>query len=503
MVFQNFSKFLTAALSVGLPLISLFPRQAIAQTLNFSLTNFTESSLTRFYAVPLGSDKWGDNQLSSDLKVDEETPILLPSLKDSKTGTKVCTYNIKGVFSNGKELLDYGVDLCKISKEGNYVFINQTTPKAKIFNNSVRKIQRIEIDYLGFCPEDTGLKPAGSANGIRWGAFKILHRCRNLGLGFGLHNFKYEGNGYGVLEIGSDPLVQPKPLPVQFASNPQASKNSACVRWGGDAKVHRGFSPPGKLEPADLSFIGDVSRLPEEDWHEGIEIAGKRLVYFGTREADCPSGYILFRQGTPKQGYQYGVLEPIAIDETRTTFRWWIAKPNATDFSTIPANFNYSYTVSEPPIPPSSFRSLFTNAGNCKCPCENVEAKVRAWFDDDLEFYEQTANFCKEDAIIFGLPGSSRTLRLSNKTSLPVVGFYAVPHGKEDWDLNLLDKNIDAFSNSSLTLSNTLGCNYDIRAVYLKGSSTASGVVVEKHNVDICRSEVIGLSQSDAPVTFD
>ncbi|HEY9599710.1 MAG TPA: hypothetical protein V6D33_18770, partial [Cyanophyceae cyanobacterium] len=182
--------------------------------------NFTESSLTRFYAVPLGSEKWGKNLLSGDVKADGEIPISLPPLKDSTTGAQVCTYNIKGEFSDGKELIDYAVDLCKMAQEGYYVFINQTTPKTTIFNNSVRNIQQAEIDYLGFCPEDTGLKPAGSANGIRWGAFKLLHRCGDLGLGFGLQKFGHGGNGYGVLEINSDPSVQPKPLPVQFASNP-------------------------------------------------------------------------------------------------------------------------------------------------------------------------------------------------------------------------------------------------------------------------------------------
>ncbi|NER46825.1 MAG: hypothetical protein F6J92_09035 [Symploca sp. SIO1A3] len=105
--------------------------------------------------------------------------------------------------------------------------------------------------------------------------------------------------------------------------------------------------------------------------------------------------------------------------------------------------------------------------------------------------------------IIFGIPGLSRTLRLSNNTSLPIVGFYAVPLGKDDWGLNLLNKQIDKFSNDSLTIDNSLGCKYNLRAIYLQGSSTASAVTVEKRDVDICSSDFVGISESDAVVTFD
>ncbi|NEQ70959.1 MAG: hypothetical protein F6K21_36810, partial [Symploca sp. SIO2D2] len=255
--------------------------------------------------------------------------------------------------------------------------------------------------------------------------------------------------------------------------------------------------------PSNLNFIGNVSRFQEEDWYEGSEIRGKRFVYFGVREAECPSGYMVFRQETSENKYQYGVIEPIAIDDTRMTFRWWMAEPNVTDFSGIPANFNYSYVISVSSISPLSFNFLFTNAGDCNCACEGVEAKVRAWFEGSPEFYEKTVNFCKQDEIIFGIPGLSRTLRLSNNTSLPIVGFYAVPLGKDDWGLNLLDKQIDKFSNDSLTIDNSLGCKYNLRAVYLQGSSTASAVTVEKRDVDICSSDFVGISESDAVVTFD
>ncbi|NEP09680.1 MAG: hypothetical protein F6K14_05530 [Symploca sp. SIO2C1] len=407
------------------------------------------------------------------------------------------------MFSDGQELLDYGVDLCKSSEEGYYVFINQNTPQIKIINHSARKIQQVEVDYLGLCPEETGLKPADSGNGILWGALKMPHRCNDMDLDLGLQDFGYWGNGYGFMEVNSSQGAQPKPLPVQFASNPTAAEDSDCIRWGGDVNIHKGFFPPNNPEPANLSFIGDVSRFQEEDWYKGSEIAGKQFVYFGVREAQCPSGYIVFRQETPEKGYQYGVIEPIAIDDTHITFRWWIAEPNVTDFSGIPANFNYSYVVSVSSISPLSFELLFTNAGGCECPCEGVEAKVRAWFEGSLEFYEKTVNFCQEDAIIFGIPTLSRTLRLSNNTSLPIVGFYAVPVANDDWGLNLLNNQIDASSNYSLTLDNSIGCNYKFRAVYLKESSTASAVTVEKRDVNICSSDFVGLSESDATVIFD
>jgi len=484
------------ALSMG---ICLFPSQTLAQTLNFTLANFNESSLTKFYAVPLGSDKWGDNQLSEELKVDEEIPISLPSLNPSDASAQICTYNIRGVFSDKQEFLDYSVDLCKTSEEGYYVFFNQTTPQIKILNNSPRKIEQVEVDYLGFCPEETGLKPADSANGIRWGAFKMLHRCNDTNLGLGLQNFGYLGNGYGFMEINDNQGAQS----VQFARNPAAAEDSDCIRWGGDINIHRGFFPLSNPKPSNLNFIGNVSRFQEEDWYEGSEIRGKRFVYFGVREAECPSGHMVFRQETSENKYQYGVIEPIAIDDTRMTFRWWMAEPNVTDFSGIPANFNYSYVISISSISPLSFNFLFTNAGDCNCACEGVEAKVRAWFEGSPEFYEKTVNFCKQDEIIFGIPGLSRTLRLSNNTSLPIVGFYAVPLGKDDWGLNLLNKQIDKFSNDSLTIDNSLGCKYNLRAVYLQGSSTASAVTVEKRDVDICSSDFVGISESDAVVTFD
>ncbi len=81
-----------------------------------NINNLTGMTMTHFYASSSASSSWGPEQLGP--------TTVLPSGRSVSInfddGTGACTFDFKARFSNGQELLKYGVNVCVISNY-NYV----------------------------------------------------------------------------------------------------------------------------------------------------------------------------------------------------------------------------------------------------------------------------------------------------------------------------------------------------------------------------------------------
>ena len=82
-------------------------------------------------------------------------------------------------------------------------------------------------------------------------------------------------------------------------------------------------SYPGYNEYSSLSELTDVGAL---------DYSTTNAMVFGTRESDCYTGLLVFRQGD-----LYGVIDPLFIDPLTSalTFNWWYGEPGITGFSAI------------------------------------------------------------------------------------------------------------------------------------------------------------------------
>ena len=87
---------------------------AQAQDLWFELWNDSSLTLMEFYVSPTDSDYWGNDLLGADVVFPGEGGDVVIS-----DGLSTCTYDIMGVFENGDEVGDYGIDLCDL---GAYTF---------------------------------------------------------------------------------------------------------------------------------------------------------------------------------------------------------------------------------------------------------------------------------------------------------------------------------------------------------------------------------------------
>ncbi|MEO0758401.1 MAG: hypothetical protein AAFY78_16195 [Cyanobacteria bacterium J06648_16] len=104
---------LAAALAV--PMGLLIAGGAIAQEITFLLRNETTANLLQFYASPVTSDSWEDDLLAEEepLVVGETLNVVIP---DDGRG---CMYDIKGIFADGDEVEEFGVDICDL---GTYTY---------------------------------------------------------------------------------------------------------------------------------------------------------------------------------------------------------------------------------------------------------------------------------------------------------------------------------------------------------------------------------------------
>lgn len=84
---------------------------AAAQTVEFTVINNSSVDLHYFYTTPSNDNNWGTDLLG-------ETGILQAGYQATATigdGSDQCLYDFRFVMSNGSELVEPKIDICKLS----------------------------------------------------------------------------------------------------------------------------------------------------------------------------------------------------------------------------------------------------------------------------------------------------------------------------------------------------------------------------------------------------
>lgn len=93
----------------------LMATSAVAEDLEFLIINETSADLVEFNVSPASSNSWeGDLLEGGYLASDYEADVLIAD------GLSTCVYDIRGVFSDGGTVEDFGLDLCEL---GEYAFV--------------------------------------------------------------------------------------------------------------------------------------------------------------------------------------------------------------------------------------------------------------------------------------------------------------------------------------------------------------------------------------------
>lgn len=101
----------------------LLPVAADAADQDFTLVNRTGYDIAEVYVSPAKSKNWEEDVMGDDVLEDQHSvPISFPAR------SKVCTYDLKVVFTDGDEAYWTNFDLCTISKI--QIFWNAKTQKA-------------------------------------------------------------------------------------------------------------------------------------------------------------------------------------------------------------------------------------------------------------------------------------------------------------------------------------------------------------------------------------
>lgn len=82
---------------------------ALAEDLEFTLNNVTNSDLVEFYASPANVNDWEENLLDGAYLPAGNTVQV--NIADGRT---VCTYDLLSVFKDGEKVQENGVDLCSL-----------------------------------------------------------------------------------------------------------------------------------------------------------------------------------------------------------------------------------------------------------------------------------------------------------------------------------------------------------------------------------------------------
>lgn len=102
----------TLAVAAGLAAFAAAP--ALAEDLDFMLTNNTGVAMDAFHVSHTGTNSWEENLLAGGILDDGyEISVLIAD------GRTTCMYDIRAEFTDGDVVEDYGVDLCDL---GGYTF---------------------------------------------------------------------------------------------------------------------------------------------------------------------------------------------------------------------------------------------------------------------------------------------------------------------------------------------------------------------------------------------
>ena len=101
----------------------LLPVAADAADQDFTLVNRTGYDIAEVYVSPAKSKNWEEDVMGDDVLEDQQSvPITFPGRG------KICTYDLKVVFTDGDDAYWTNFDLCTISKI--QIFWNAKTQKA-------------------------------------------------------------------------------------------------------------------------------------------------------------------------------------------------------------------------------------------------------------------------------------------------------------------------------------------------------------------------------------
>ncbi|WP_374604800.1 hypothetical protein [Arenimonas sp.] len=104
---HSMKSILATPLGLGLAL-ALASAPALAEDLDFTLTNDTESVLAEFYASPADVGEWEEDILGDDVLGSGESVEI--TIADGRTQ---CEYDLRFVFDDGSETIVQAEDICE------------------------------------------------------------------------------------------------------------------------------------------------------------------------------------------------------------------------------------------------------------------------------------------------------------------------------------------------------------------------------------------------------
>lgn len=105
---------MTRIIALALALSVSAAGAALAEDLEFTLINGSNSDVVAFHVSHAGTSSWEENLIAGGyLPSGNEIAILIAD------GRSTCVYDVRTEFADGQKLEDYGLDLCEM---GSYTF---------------------------------------------------------------------------------------------------------------------------------------------------------------------------------------------------------------------------------------------------------------------------------------------------------------------------------------------------------------------------------------------
>lgn len=98
-----------AAIVIGIGLAAL-PLPALAEDLQFQLTNGSSQTIAYFYTSPTNTDQWQEDVFGDGVFPAGNTVAI--SIAD---GSDQCVYDMKFVTESGSEFIESAIDLCELN----------------------------------------------------------------------------------------------------------------------------------------------------------------------------------------------------------------------------------------------------------------------------------------------------------------------------------------------------------------------------------------------------